>query len=621
MTLKNRILSIAIGGSILVALVCLVGFYLVDSYKHDGIEHTRILDARALLDSQLVARLNTMRQEIRALTRNRGIAKALKRRDEAALAEAASPSFNRTSSSGSLDAMIIADSHGMPLFSTLKPLLGGAASELLARVAGTKKIEHDLVEAVAGRPALMLAFPLYSRGKMKGIGAYLTWIENITASLASTGNTEVVLWNGANEIVHASDPELGAAIHEQAVAGTPDWSTIHVGERHFSSTYFPLKSHEDLPVASIAILHDVSDSHGRVVLAGSIQAVVTGLTIITIIALLWLLISRAFTPVGHAARAVANITAGDLRTDIVALKGDNEVLDMLDGIRQMRERLRRVIHSINELTGQLNSATSESADAIRRIDAGARRQQADTQSVAEAMDQMTRTVREVEENAVGAEESAKCAEKQAGKSRDVMAATLDAMQLLSSEVSASAAAIDAVNQESEAIGQILNVIQSIAEQTNLLALNAAIEAARAGEQGRGFAVVADEVRSLANRTQDATTEIRGMIETLRKSTHAAVGIMRTNQQRAEASVGDVATADTAIDAINQGIGRITGKNRQIVAISHEHGEATRAITERVHSISQIAIQTAEQAAHSAAASENLTQLADRLRNAISHFRL
>ena len=621
MTLKNRILSIAIGGSVLVALVCLVGSYLVDSYKHDGIEQTQILDARALLDSQLNARLNPMRQEIRALTRNRGIAKALKQRDAAALAEAVSPTFNRTSSMGTLDAMIIADSHGVALFSTLKQPLGEAATALLARVAMTKKIDHDLVEAIAGRPALMLAFPLYSRGKMKGIGAYVTWIANVATSIGASGNTEVVLWNDANERVHASDPELAEAARKQAIAGTPDWSTIHVGKRHFSSTYFPLKSVEDLPVASIAILHDISTSHGRVVLAGSIQAIVTGLTIVAVIALLWLLISRAFTPVGLAAKAVANISAGDLNTDIVEPKGDNEVLDMLNAIRHMRERLRCVIRSINELTGQLNSATSESAEAIRQIDAGARQQQADTQSVAEAMDQMNRSVHEVEDNAVSAEESAKCAEKQAGSSREVMNTTLGAMQLLSSEVSASAAAIDEVNQESEAIGQILNVIQSIAEQTNLLALNAAIEAARAGEQGRGFAVVADEVRSLANRTQDATTEIRGMIETLRKSTHAAVGIMRTNQQRAEASVGDVATADTAIDAINQGIGRITEKNRHIVAISREHGEATRAITERVHNISQVAVHTAEQAAHSAAASEHLTQLADRLQSTISHFRL
>ena len=621
MTLKNRILSIAIGGSVLVALVCLVGSYLVDSYKHDGIEQTQILDARALLDSQLNARLNPMRQEIRALTRNRGIAKALKQRDAAALAEAVSPTFNRTSSMGTLDAMIIADSHGVALFSTLKQPLGEAATALLARVAMTKKIDHDLVEAIAGRPALMLAFPLYSRGKMKGIGAYVTWIANVATSIGASGNTEVVLWNDANERVHASDPELAEAARKQAIAGTPDWSTIHVGKRHFSSTYFPLKSAEDLPVASIAILHDISTSHGRVVLAGSIQAIVTGLTIVAVIALLWLLISRAFTPVGLAAKAVANISAGDLNTDIVEPKGDNEVLDMLNAIRHMRERLRCVIRSINELTGQLNSATSESAEAIRQIDAGARQQQADTQSVAEAMDQMNRSVHEVEDNAVSAEESAKCAEKQAGSSREVMNTTLGAMQLLSSEVSASAAAIDEVNQESEAIGQILNVIQSIAEQTNLLALNAAIEAARAGEQGRGFAVVADEVRSLANRTQDATTEIRGMIETLRKSTHAAVGIMRTNQQRAEASVGDVATADTAIDAINQGISRITEKNRHIVAISREHGEATRAITERVHNISQVAVHTAEQAAHSAAASEHLTQLADRLQSTISHFRL
>ncbi len=621
MTLKNRILSIAIGGSILVALVCLAGFYLVDSYKHKGIEHTQILDARALLDSQTLARLNLMHQEIRALTRNRGVAKALKNHDSAALAEAASPTFNRTSSSGVLDAMIIADSRGTPLFSTLKQPLSESANALLAKVATEKKIAHELVTVIEGRPALMLIFPLYTRGKMKGMGAYITWLEDITSALASTEDTDIALWNDRGKIIYASTPELGKAAYAQANAGIPDWSTISVADRYYSSIYFPLTIQDDMPVASVAILHDSSDSHARVALAGVIQAIVTGVTILSIIVLLWLLISRAFTPVSHAARAVANITAGDLNSDIADLHGNNEVLDMLDGIRQMRERLRCVIRSINKLTGQLHSATSESANAIQQIDTGARQQQTDTQLVAEAMDLMNRTVHEVENNAVSAEESASCAEKQAGNSREVMNSTLNAMLTLSGEISASAAAIDAVNQESEAIGQILNVIQSIAEQTNLLALNAAIEAARAGEQGRGFAVVADEVRSLANRTQDATTEIRNMIDTLRKSTQVAVEIMQKNQQRAEVSVNDVEIADTAIDAISQGIGRITEKNRQIVTISHEHGEAMRDIAERVHNISTVAVQTAEQAARTAASSGNLTQLADRLQNIVSHFKL
>ncbi|MCB1922041.1 MAG: methyl-accepting chemotaxis protein, partial [Candidatus Competibacteraceae bacterium] len=200
-----------------------------------------------------------------------------------------------------------------------------------------------------------------------------------------------------------------------------------------------------------------------------------------------------------------------------------------------------------------------------------RQQLAEAEQVATAMNEMTATVQDVAQTAASADAAASDADAKASEGRSVAVQALAATEDLVNEVQQAAAVIRKLESESESIGAVLDVIRGIAEQTNLLALNAAIEAARAGEQGRGFAVVADEVRTLAGRTQDSTQEIQRMIESLQQGTKGATQSMEKGQTKAQSTLDQVKSTEQTLSVISQAVARIKEMNAQIATAAEEQG--------------------------------------------------
>ena len=238
-----------------------------------------------------------------------------------------------------------------------------------------------------------------------------------------------------------------------------------------------------------------------------------------------------------------------------------------------------------------------------------------------SLQEMSCCVQHVAKSATEAAKEADVAEEEAAKGNQIVNQTIQVINTLANEVKKAASTMDELKDNSENIGMVLDVIRGIAEQTNLLALNAAIEAARAGEQGRGFAVVADEVRSLANRTQESTQEINTIIAKLRSGAENAVHVMEHGSKQAEASVKHSAEAGESLLAINDAIAKIKQMNDQIAAAAEEQSVVGENININVTNINQRTEQSVEEIRETATISHDLSELALQLKSKVDCFKI
>ena len=327
-------------------------------------------------------------------------------------------------------------------------------------------------------------------------------------------------------------------------------------------------------------------------------------------------------PIRNIVERIKDIAEGE--GDLTAKLDDSandELGELAYWFNTFVEKLRVMITDINGYASNLTTNADHMSSVTHRTSIGIQKQQSETDQVATAMNQMSATVQEVARNASSAAAAANEADSEAAQGKVVVKDTIEAIDALAAEVEKAGSVIQKLEEDSNGIGVVLDVIRGIAEQTNLLALNAAIEAARAGEQGRGFAVVADEVRTLAQRTQQSTQEIRSIIERLQSGAKAAVDVMVQGKNQAGVSVKQAAKAGSSLDAITEVVTTITDMNTQIASAAEEHSSVAEEINRNVVNISEVASHTAEDATEVAQSSKQLTKLADDLQSLLSHFKV
>ncbi len=340
-------------------------------------------------------------------------------------------------------------------------------------------------------------------------------------------------------------------------------------------------------------------------------------------ALIILLAVRVITSIQRAVKllreASEQMASGDT-TVRVRYQGQDELRDVAIAFNNMSERFQTALHDVDRSAEQLAAASEETSVITVNTSESMQKQQNEISQVATAMNEMHATANEVARSASQAADAARHADEEAALGRDVSLQTIDAIESLASGVESATAVIEALAKDSEDIGSVLDVIRSIADQTNLLALNAAIEAARAGEAGRGFAVVADEVRTLASRTQHSTQEINDMVARLQSGAAQAVAAMETGRVQARAGVEQTLKTTACLESIVSAIHTINDMNVQIASAAEEQSAVSEEITRSVVAINDLTTETTDGAMQTTQASHEVARLASALQDMLERFR-
>ena len=332
------------------------------------------------------------------------------------------------------------------------------------------------------------------------------------------------------------------------------------------------------------------------------------------------LMDAVIKPIQEAGSVLAELAKGDLTARIEGqYQGEHALIK--DSINEMGESLDRAMQEVGEAVSATASASSQISSSSEEMAAGAQEQTSQAAEVASAVEEMTKTIVENSKNASGTAGTAKEAKGAAEAGGKVVEETIAGMRQIADVVKKSAGTVQELGKSSDQIGEIIGVIDDIADQTNLLALNAAIEAARAGEQGRGFAVVADEVRKLAERTTKATKEIAGMIKKIQVDTKGAVASMDEGTKKVDEGI---ALADKAGVSLHEIVGisqKVTDMVTQIAAASEEQSSASEQISKNVEGISSVTAETAQGVQQIARAAEDLNRLTANLEQLVAKFKL
>ncbi|MTZ15382.1 HAMP domain-containing protein [Pseudomonas sp. JL972] len=350
---------------------------------------------------------------------------------------------------------------------------------------------------------------------------------------------------------------------------------------------------------------------------------IIGLFIAAIMAVLVAILIRSITrPLRNSMSAMANIASGeaDLTRDL-DVSGNDELTTLGRDFNRFTGKLRSVISQLLETAQSLGQSSqtlgSVSGDAFQQ----SQQQLQQMELVATAINEVTYAVQEVAKNAEHAASEVGDAESQAGQGQQNIEASLQQIDQLSATISQAVGVIQSLADETTKIGSVLEVIGSIADQTNLLALNAAIEAARAGEQGRGFAVVADEVRLLAQRTQQSTAEIQTMIERLQKNSGAAVNVIMESNRASQLTVEQASQAGESLGQIAQALRNLSGLNASIASATLQQSHVVEDINQNVTQAAGLAQQSTDAAEQTREAGKHLGELAERLNSLLRQFRV
>lgn len=624
MNLRTKLLSMIVPFVLIIVVAIMAVERVGKNFINDQAIESNLTSKQVLWNKIVSSRLEAMSSDLFSITRNQESLQAIANAEPDRLSTSLLPTFNRLSATKVITKLLVTDASGKILYNSGGNSGSSTSMGLVNKALQEGRIIEGIVRDDDGKLSAAYIFPLYIKtGRPIGTGVFITTLDGAIADFKKSDGADAFIVGANDKLEYSSDENIWSVLKGHVMGlDAMDVAFVKTKGGVLRVGKIPLKLNGSNERNFLITSKDETHLYNTLNRNDMIEFGMALVLMLTMALGIFLFLRRALRPINNVVQVLNNVAQGDFSNEIkIVGSAKDEVGQILTALKHMQERLSETLKQTRDTANALASSSRLMSELAFKTTDAVSRQQSESDQVVTAMNEMTSTVMDVARNSAGAAQSAREADGEASKGRSVVNKSIAAIQNLAAEVEHGAQAIHELESESTNIGAVLDVIRDIADQTNLLALNAAIEAARAGEQGRGFAVVADEVRTLASRTAESTAEIQQMIERLQAGAKNAVNVMESSRHQAQNSVDQAAEAGKALEIIANMVTAITDMNVQIASAAEEQTAVADEINRNVVNINDATISISEGADETRDASEKLVVLSNGLNDLVSQFKI
>jgi methyl-accepting chemotaxis protein len=622
MNLKNRIVITVVIMAIIIVSAGFVSSYLKLDKAEGRYNELAINGNQQLLDVITQSQIISMTPNIKNITRDRKVKKAIANKDISFLQEHASTTYFSLEGQGVISNMQLMDAEGKILFNATDKTQISATNQLSLLAIKQKKNVSSISKNSKGHLQTELIFPITKRGKIIGAGSFSLDIKKTIIILKKRLHAQIYIDNKLGNLESYSDIDLESEIKKQLnFNDLPEHILLKNSEKIYSTTALPIKTSNNELLASLIIIVDNTKSYkAQETINTSAILLLLIISLMAVVFIYWYL-GGALRPLNLISESLTAVSEGDLTVSIEQSKNKDEIAEIQRAIANTIINLHDLVSDITPVVNEVNQSSDILAQTMQDNQNNIDQQQNNIDQVSDAINNVQTAVATISQHSEQMTQHSQQTNIELGKGGEIIHQTLNSIKKIAEQVNHSEAVINNLSHETQSIGSILDVIKGIAEQTNLLALNAAIEAARAGEQGRGFAVVADEVRSLAGKTQESTQEIEQKIERLRSGVSSAVIEMKNSSTEAQTCVELANQTEESLSVITPKVAEIEVSNIKINSSILEQEKAIEGINQNISIISKLSENSVGKNQEAVDISASLKQLSDNLDKMIIKFKV